>query len=254
MNKLLSGVVAISLSTTLYGQDISVSEGWHLKGASENITNLNVFTNDCIGSIWKYDGGWKAFSADSTIKSALEGGLGSSNIMSKINKDEGFWINVKSGCSKTIDTTAAVVQDDSNSGDTLSLTEIQNAFTYNNGLLTNTAGSSIILENLIVEYNTNMTTNISGYTSTTTSSGTINYANGTYSTTVNGNTMDMSTTYGSLLSGYFPMTIPAGGTSAFAAQGYNMTLDVANVDGSTVTTYTWVTSAGNFTTTSTVNY
>lgn len=249
MKKILSGIVAVSLASTLYGQDIVVSEGWHLKGATDNITNLNVFTKDCIGAIWKYEGGWKAFSADSSIKTTLESSLGENNILSTITKGEGFWINVKSGCSKTIDT-SAVVSEGTGSETPLSLTDIENAFSYENGKLVNTAGSSIVLTNLIVEY----TSSITAYGMTTNSSGTINYADGSFSTTVNGTTMDMSASYGSLLSGYFPMTIPAGGTAAFAAQGYNMTMDIANVSGSVSTTYTWVTSAGNFTTTSTVNY
>lgn len=98
-NTLGTCTALIVLGTSMYAQDINVTSGWHLKGASENITNLEVFTSDCVSTVWTYDNGWKAYSSDSSTRSALEATLGSDKILDSINNEDGFWINGKSTCS-----------------------------------------------------------------------------------------------------------------------------------------------------------
>lgn len=113
MKKLFSATTALVLCSSVYGQNISVTNGWHLKGATENISNMSVFSSDCVSTVWIYNNGWKAYSADSSTLSAIESSLGTSNIADSINIGKGFWINATGTC--TIDTNVEVSNQNVNS-------------------------------------------------------------------------------------------------------------------------------------------
>lgn len=107
MKKIVGSFVCLALCGSLNAQNISVEESkWKLVGATENITNMAVFNASCVNTVWKYDNGWKAYSADSSTLATLKSAIGDSNVASSINMGEGFWINGNNSC--TVDTTKAV--------------------------------------------------------------------------------------------------------------------------------------------------
>lgn len=91
LNIVLFNILFLS---SLSGQNILIVNGWQLKGAEENINNLSIFTNNCVSSIWTYDTTWKAYSPNSTMLTKL----GTDNIISSINKGDGYWVNGNKNC------------------------------------------------------------------------------------------------------------------------------------------------------------
>lgn len=78
-------------SSTLYAQNINVTNGWQLLGATEDI-NISSFNNKCVNHIWKYDTTnttspqWQIH-----ISNGINYTYNYDEILS-INKGEGFWI------------------------------------------------------------------------------------------------------------------------------------------------------------------
>jgi len=82
------------LSCNLYAQNISITNGWQLLGAIEDV-NVSKFDNSCVDYIWKYDnnGIWKVHIANSNypIPSTI-------TAIKSLNKAEGYWVKARSGC------------------------------------------------------------------------------------------------------------------------------------------------------------
>lgn len=98
MNKSLSVVTALLLSGTLFGQNISVTDGWKLVGATENISDLaTAFDNKCVDYVWAYkNNSWEVHSANGSSISSV-------TAMSSLTTADGFWIKGNDSC--TVDTT-----------------------------------------------------------------------------------------------------------------------------------------------------
>ncbi|MEA1917992.1 MAG: hypothetical protein U9N42_10780, partial [Campylobacterota bacterium] len=90
---------AFLLSTSLYGQTISLNGGWQLLGATEDI-NVSTFSDGCAQYLWKYDApSWKL--------AVVNGGSYTYNgeTFSDIKKGDGFWVkSVSSSGSCVVDT------------------------------------------------------------------------------------------------------------------------------------------------------
>jgi len=81
-------IYILALITSLFAQDIKVTQSWQLLGTSEKIDNINVFNKNCLKSIWSYkDGSWYQFRPKSQV----------SNLLS-LDKEQGFWIIGKESC------------------------------------------------------------------------------------------------------------------------------------------------------------
>jgi uncharacterized protein (TIGR02145 family) len=115
MNKLISSTIAMAVCSSLYGQTILVANGWQLVGATEDITNMAVFTSDCVNTVWTYDNGWKSYSGDSSMLATLQSLFGESNIITGISKAEGFWINSNNTDGCTVDTNEVDGEDNTTS-------------------------------------------------------------------------------------------------------------------------------------------
>jgi uncharacterized protein (TIGR02145 family) len=115
MNKLISSTIALAVCSSLYGQTIPVANGWQLVGATEDITNMDVFTSDCVNTVWTYDNGWKSYSGDSSMLATLQSLFGESNIITGISKAEGFWINSNNTDGCTVDTNEVDGEDNTTS-------------------------------------------------------------------------------------------------------------------------------------------
>ena len=81
---------SLAVTASLFAGNITISKGWNLVGAPNNINQTEFTSNNCIKSVWKYDsskenGPWFLYNRD---------GLGSSypKITNGILKGEGFWV------------------------------------------------------------------------------------------------------------------------------------------------------------------
>ncbi|MEA3290622.1 MAG: FISUMP domain-containing protein [Campylobacterota bacterium] len=102
MYKSFSKVILISLlySINSLGQEFNITNGWQLKGASEDITSMDGFNNKCIDTIWTYNNNsWKIHITNNenyNIPSSI-------GTMNSLNAGDGFWINANSNCSVDTD-------------------------------------------------------------------------------------------------------------------------------------------------------
>lgn len=106
---LLSAAVAGGLLVSgSFGQDISLSSGWQLKGTETGLTT-NDLNKSCINTVWKYNGDWEAYSPNSNTKDLIS----SSGIteLSSLNKNDGFWVNVGNDCNVSSSTTTNTIED-----------------------------------------------------------------------------------------------------------------------------------------------
>lgn len=88
------GAVMLAGLATLNAQVLQINSGWQLAGATENITNMGVFTSDCVGAMYTYK-------SDTTGYRMHKPQNGSSQIGSLLAGD-GFWVYGLKNC--TIDT------------------------------------------------------------------------------------------------------------------------------------------------------
>lgn len=100
---LLSSVTTLLCASTLYGQSITINDGWQLKGATENITNMTTaFNNKCIDYVWAYDSnGWKVHAGNGNTISSIAS-------LTTISQADGFWIKGNGSC--TVDTNTAAIE------------------------------------------------------------------------------------------------------------------------------------------------
>ncbi len=105
MRKLSIIASTLLLTSSIYAQDIAMTSNWQLKGATENISNMSVFSENCVNIVWTYDGSWKAYSANPSTLETISSTLGASNIVSSIDIGKGFWVSGNNNC--TIDTNIA---------------------------------------------------------------------------------------------------------------------------------------------------
>jgi len=79
--------------SALTGQTITVSQGWKLLGATENISNMAIFTQDCVSSVWVYNNSnWSSYEPSKA------------SLVTSIAKAKGFWVNFKSCSTLSLDT------------------------------------------------------------------------------------------------------------------------------------------------------
>ncbi|MEA1972865.1 MAG: hypothetical protein U9N34_06190 [Candidatus Cloacimonadota bacterium] len=111
MKKLFSGITALALCSSVYGQSISVTDGWQLSGATEDITDLTKFdSSGCVDFVWKYNGSVSPAQWNLHIANGQDYNYSGSTI-SSITSGEGFWIKGNSNC--TVDTTQSSSQSNS---------------------------------------------------------------------------------------------------------------------------------------------
>jgi len=68
-----------------------LSSGWHLLGATENITNMEMF--DDVKYLWIYsDGKWSVYSADENILQIIQSSSFKDSVITHIAKGQGFWV------------------------------------------------------------------------------------------------------------------------------------------------------------------
>ena len=97
--KILSIITSLLLLSSIHAQNIKVEPSkWKLVGATEDILSMEVFTNNCVNTVWTYDDGWKAYSANDSTLTILSDTLGNSNIETSISMGEGFWIHGNEEC------------------------------------------------------------------------------------------------------------------------------------------------------------
>lgn len=104
MKKSLVATTLLCLfSTTTFSQEINVKTGWQLLGAINDI-NLSKFDNTCVDYLWKYipnkqnEGKWQLhISNNNTYNYQGE-------MISSLNKEDGFWLYANSDCSINLDT------------------------------------------------------------------------------------------------------------------------------------------------------
>ena len=87
-------VIASALVTsTLFAQNISVTNNWQLLGATENIDATVFDKSGCVDFVWKYNNGWKLYIANGQSYSY------SGDKFTSLSKGEGFWIKGNNSCS-----------------------------------------------------------------------------------------------------------------------------------------------------------
>ena len=93
---LIIGGISLLVSS-LFSQNISVTTGWQLLGATENM-EASKFNGDCVDFVWQYNNGWKIYIANGKTYNIP------SNIttFNSISKGQGFWVKGNKNC--TIDT------------------------------------------------------------------------------------------------------------------------------------------------------
>lgn len=98
--------VALLLSSVTFANDMSISSGWQIKGTESGFSNIESFNQSCITSVWSYDtttNQWRAYSPDSNIQQLIDNNTDIATL-TKINSDDGFWVNANSSCSIVKDT------------------------------------------------------------------------------------------------------------------------------------------------------
>jgi len=84
-----------------FADDISVNNGWNLRGTSTNFATMNDFNKSCIQYVWLYDDNhaWKCFSPNPNIsQNIINAGYGA---LHSIDKKYGFWILADGNCQIT---------------------------------------------------------------------------------------------------------------------------------------------------------
>jgi hypothetical protein len=95
MKKILSVIAGLAIGAG--ASIINVIPGWQLGGTEHDI-NISVFNNPNIISVWSYDKvnkKWKAYIPNNSVDLSNYG----VEKLTKINKNEGFWINANSSFS-----------------------------------------------------------------------------------------------------------------------------------------------------------
>ena len=92
---------SLLFTTNISAQDISIKNGWQLKGSDRNFTMSN-FNKTCIDVVWKYDDAqkkWEAYSPDFNTQKLIQDSSAISNL-TDINPTDGFWVkgNTDIGC------------------------------------------------------------------------------------------------------------------------------------------------------------
>jgi len=88
-------IIILFLSSFLFAQSVTTSKNWLLLGATEDITDLSVFSSKCIKYLYTYNSTKNSFSIYEPSKSINE--------VKSIKKGTGFWLSGLDNC--TIDTT-----------------------------------------------------------------------------------------------------------------------------------------------------
>jgi len=86
--------ISLIFAYLLFAENITIKNGWQLKGAKENI-NISTFKESCIDLAWKYDSKkniWKAYFKEPQKYSNY------TNYIEHIYKGDGFWIKSSSSC------------------------------------------------------------------------------------------------------------------------------------------------------------
>ncbi len=101
MRNLFLGIGAmVGVVSMLFSQDMSVGQGWQIKGTESGFSSMEAFKKDCIEIVWGYDRKtqtWKGFSTNKKVQNIIES---SPNLLKlkKINPDDGFWVKANQDC------------------------------------------------------------------------------------------------------------------------------------------------------------
>jgi hypothetical protein len=97
-------------SSLLFGQTISIKNGWQNIGATEDI-NASTFDNKCVDYLWRYDatGQWKLHIANG-VKYTMADNYESINLF---NKADGFWVKGNNNCLIEVGNTITTEEDTS---------------------------------------------------------------------------------------------------------------------------------------------
>ena len=101
MKNLFLGIGSmLSVASLLFSQNMSVGEGWQIKGTETGFSSMEAFKKDCIDIVWGFDRKtqtWKGFSTNKEIQSIIESNPNFSKL-DKIAPDEGFWVKANQDC------------------------------------------------------------------------------------------------------------------------------------------------------------
>lgn len=100
MKKLVSSLIAVSLSSFLYA-DVAIEKGWQLLGADKSM-QTDIFKNSCVEFLWKYDS--KASSNPwmlSVVSNKTYEKASNYRAFTSLEAGEGYWLYSESACNIT---------------------------------------------------------------------------------------------------------------------------------------------------------
>jgi hypothetical protein len=95
---MITGILLIA--STIYAKNITLENGWQIKGSNSAFNSMDGFNKSCIDSVWAYDTAsnkFKVYSPNTQITNLINTNSKIENLTS-LQPNEGFWVKNKGNC------------------------------------------------------------------------------------------------------------------------------------------------------------